>query len=388
MFTNKQYSHSVLLFLIVFVPVKFSFGYDEHDSTTFRVNGYIKSLTQVNQSVAPDTIIAGELLHQRTSMVYKPNKKLQLRLDARTRLFYGDIFKSEAFRSGLDDKNELINLDAFIIENKQVLLLLQIDRAYIDYQSEKIGIRLGEQRINWGTNLIWNPNDIFNTYNILDFDYEERNGVQAIRLEQRLSDRKTLEIAAAPGKDSTSTYGLQYKTFFKTYDLQFSLGSLHGQSVIGCGWAGNIGSLGFKGEFNHYFKQGETTEQSLAATTIDYTTKNGWYIFGSALYQRVLPESYVFSNYSQNSSFTAKYLMPGNWSVYTGGSKELSPLTTLQLAVIYTNEMNTLVLFPSFSYAMVENLELLATFQCALDDQRAAWKYYGTAGFIRLKYSF
>ena len=46
-----------------------------------------------------------------------------------------------------------------------------------DYRDNKINFRIGRQRINWGTTTIWNPNDIFNAYNFLDFDYEERPGM-------------------------------------------------------------------------------------------------------------------------------------------------------------------------------------------------------------------
>ena len=48
-----------------------------------------------------------------------------------------------------------------------------LDRAWIDYTRGKLQLRLGRQRINWGTNLVWNPNDVFNTFSYFDFDYEE-----------------------------------------------------------------------------------------------------------------------------------------------------------------------------------------------------------------------
>ena len=48
-------------------------------------------------------------------------------------------------------------------------------------------------------NLAWNPNDIFNTYNLLDFDYEERPGSDAIRIQYYLGDFSKIEVAAKKG---------------------------------------------------------------------------------------------------------------------------------------------------------------------------------------------
>ena len=363
-------------------------GFPESDSTRLQIKGYIKSLTQLNKSTFPDTLLSGELLHQRTSIEYQVIPQLVLRTDVRTRLFYGKLFEQAGFREGLSDNSELINTDHYIIDNEDLLLLLQIDRAFLDYQGTNSNVRIGEQRINWGTNLVWNPNDIFNTYNILDFDYEERNGVQAIRLQYQPDDRKVIELTGAPGKDSSSIFGCQYKTNYKTYDLQFSAGTLYQQPLIGAGWAGNIGTVGCKGELNYYFKQPRKEQQFIASGTLDYTTNNRWYIYTSILFQEKKPAATAFSTYNQRNSTTAKFLMPGHWSFYVGSLKELSPLTAIQLAVVYSDYNNSLIVFPTFSYSAGKNLELLSAFQCIFDNQQTDWQYEGIAGFLRLKYSF
>lgn len=377
-----------LLFSLLFSSYAESLAEPVSDTSALGISGYIKSLTQANQSMYPDTFMSGELIHQRTRLRYNFLDNLQLRTDIRTRIFYGKLFEQPGYREGLDDNNELINLDRSFFESQDVLLLVQVDRAYIDYSIEKFNLRVGEQRINWGTNLVWNPNDIFNTYNILDFDYEERNGVQAIRTQYRLSDKSNIDLAGAPGKDTTSVYGLQYKSNYNKYDLQVSLGSVHQQLVTGAGWAGNIASCGFKGEINYYFRKGETQRQFIASTTIDYTTGNQWYLFGSVLYQleRPIGNEIIYSN--QQTSSTAKFLMPGNWSFYTGSIKELTPRSSFQMALIYSDYLNTLIAFPSFSFNPGNELELLTTFQAIFNDQRNKWQYEGIAGFLRIKYSF
>jgi hypothetical protein len=55
--------------------------------------------------------------------------------------------------------------------------------AYLDYTAGKWQFRVGRQRINWGVNLVWNPNDVFNSFSYFDFDYEERPGSDAVRVQ-------------------------------------------------------------------------------------------------------------------------------------------------------------------------------------------------------------
>ena len=51
------------------------------------------------------------------------------------------------------------------------------------------------QRINWGQTLVWNPNDIFNAYSYFDFDYIERPGSDAIRLQYYPDYSSAIEMA-------------------------------------------------------------------------------------------------------------------------------------------------------------------------------------------------
>ena len=62
-------------------------------------------------------------------------------------------------------------------------------------------MRIGRQRINWGVNLAWNPNDLFNAYSLIDFDYQERSGVDAIRFQYYTGEMSSIEFAIQPGEN-------------------------------------------------------------------------------------------------------------------------------------------------------------------------------------------
>ena len=82
-----------------------------------------------------------------------------------------------------------------LVDNSNVVLSVIADRFYYQFAAEKLELRLGRQRINWGINTTWNPNDIFNSYNIYDFDYEEREGSDAIRLKYFPNYQSSLDLA-------------------------------------------------------------------------------------------------------------------------------------------------------------------------------------------------
>ena len=70
-----------------------------------------------------------------------------------------------------------------------------LDRAYVQYTKGNFSTTIGRQRINWGISPVWNPNDLFNAFQYLDFDYEERPGADAARLEYYVGEASSVEAA-------------------------------------------------------------------------------------------------------------------------------------------------------------------------------------------------
>ena len=56
-----------------------------------------------------------------------------------------------------------LNLTKLIAKDTSYYLYTNFDRAYIEYISGSFELSIGRQRINWGINMLWTPNDIFNS---------------------------------------------------------------------------------------------------------------------------------------------------------------------------------------------------------------------------------
>ena len=101
----------------------------------------------------------------------------------------------------------------------------------------------------------WNPNDIFNSYNLLDFDYEERPGADAVKMQYLINDLSNIEAAIANGPYNSATVAAKYSLNRDEYDWQFLAGTYARRFTAGLGWSGNLGKAGFKGETQMFYKK-------------------------------------------------------------------------------------------------------------------------------------
>ncbi len=92
-----------------------------------------------------------------------------------------------------------------ILNEQSFFLNTTVDRLWVDFNYDKFQARIGRQRINWGQTLIWNPNDIFNVYSFFEFDYIERPGSDAIRLQYYPDYSSAIELAVKADYDNRIT---------------------------------------------------------------------------------------------------------------------------------------------------------------------------------------
>ena len=95
--------------------------------------------------------------------------------------------------------------------------------------------------MNWGVNLISNPNDLFNQYSFYDFDYPERPGSDAVRVQRFLGFNSRMEVAVRPASDlEQSVAAFLYAFGARGYDIQLMGGYYRERFVAGAGFAGDF----------------------------------------------------------------------------------------------------------------------------------------------------
>ena len=331
-------------------------------STAFSFNGYVKSLSSFNMPILNKPFYYGHLLHNRLNFKME-STHVNASVEIRNRLLWN--------------------------YHPKAILYATTERAWLEYKTNQWSIKGGRQRINWGMNNTWNPNDIFNTYNLFDFDYEERAGTDGIRIHHQLKGMSAIEFAVA--KNITEK---KLKTAFKynfnstKYDWQWIAGYYRDKFTVGLGWQGSIGETGFKGEAQYYFKNKVTEGHLNASIELDYITQNGWYLYLSGLYNQSGFLEYPKQPTVIKFDTSPENLMPTKWSVLAGSSKEITPIIKVRLNYIYSPVSNLMVLFPSLSFNIKTNFDLDFFWQ-------TYWGYYfeslrplNHSGFIRGKLFF
>ena len=359
------------------------------------VNGYIKYLPSISFSGSDN--LTTNLIHNRINVKSYLNDCTTLKVDLRNRIFFGDVVDRDLYLSEmLDIDNGELDMAFIIIEDNSLIVHSIIDRAYIDYARDKLEIRLGRQRINWGINLTWNSNDLFNAYSFVDFDYEERPGTDAVRIQYYTGDFSSFDFAYKFGENADDmVLGGMYKFNKWKYDLQLLAANYYTDYAIGGGWAGNLKDAGFKGEAT-YFRSKKNMKDATgavsASSSVDYSFKNGIYLNGSVLYNS--NGSDEFDNEkgqlmsASSEQLTAKSLMPTKYSYFVQVNKIFNPMISASMAVIYGQDMDILFLMPSVSYSIKENWDLNLTSQSFLLKSDNDFDNLGNNIFCRLRWSF
>lgn len=370
-------------------PVDTSAAVAEKPSGSFSLNGYIKDMQTLSFDKTFNSLAATNLIHNRLNCKWRPAENLTLALELRNRLIWGDEVRSlPDYGKYLRNANERIDLSRVWFSNPSMVLHTNIDRFYADYKLKNVSLRLGRQRINWGIATTWNPNDLFNTYNFLDFDYEERPGSDAVRFTTEFTGFSGLEIAYSPGRSGPGKV-LAGKYYFnaKGYDFQLISGIYGDRFTAGTGWAGSIGEAGFKGEFQFFSGSGSDKVQYNLTVESDYVFGNGWYLNGALLFNNNGLNRRITNPLEVNFNFSPSNLMPTKWNFILTTGKEITPLLSTNLSVLYSPGTNLLLILPGIRYSLADNLNadfIWQSFFASLNNFEAL----SHRGFLRVKLNF
>jgi hypothetical protein len=376
----------VLFTILVLIPM-FLYGQDSTKPSPFIFTGYLKEMGQFILPNDPIPFQYTNLVHNRLNLKYKPQGSFSAGVEIRNRYFLGDAVENDPnFTKNLMNPQDLVNMNVVWYQSNSAVLHTNVERLWAEYKIRKLTVRAGRQRINWGMANIWNPNDIFNSYNVLDFDYEERPGADAVKMQYQINDLSGVEAAIANGPFGSATVAAKYSLNRDEYDWQFLAGTYARRFTAGLGWSGNLGKAGFKGETQMYYKQDSFVVN--VSAEVDYITEKGWYFNAGFLYN----QQGIYSDIDDWNDFkfsnTPDNLMPTRWNVLAGSSKAFTPLFTGNLMVIYAPGTNMLILFPSMSYNLLTNLDLDMFWQSFFAQTGHGFNGIVHSGYLRVKWSF
>ena len=387
-----------VLFACIFLGFNIS-AQDMGGKSNFDFKGYLKYLASANFQDVDDVWITDNLLHNRLEFRYYPNEKWTIDLEMRNRLFFGqqvtllNSLDTIDYPGFIEDDGGFFDLSHNWATGKSYVLNTTIDRFYVDYAAGNWQVRAGRHRINWGQNLVWNPNDVFNAYSYFDFDYEERPGTDAVRVQYFTGFTSAAEFVYQLGNnmDEMSFMGL-YKFSKWNYDIQFLAGQVKRDLVVGTGWSGDIKGGGFRGEFSYFHDKdsiGDAPGQLVASISGDYTLPSSLYFHASVIYNSkgsTGKAGMINPNILRETS--AKYLTLSRMDLFGQVSYQISPLWRGDLASIYNPFDGSFFVGPSAIYSLADNMELLFTAQLFSGDEGTEFGGIGKLFYFRYKWAF
>ncbi|WP_372775176.1 hypothetical protein [Mangrovibacterium sp.] len=333
-------------------------------------------------------------IHNRLNFEWVATKHLTVAIENRNRLISGNmVHYFSGYQSYIDTDNGYVDLSFVPLNGDSWFLHSMIDRAYVDWSSGSWQVRLGRQRVNWGLNLVWNPNDLFNSYSYFDFDYEERPGTDALRVQYYTGPTSSAELVYQLGENTGEmALAALYRFSRLNYDIQLMSGWVGTDLVAGFGWAGDILGAGFRGEFSQFIprkSKSESESATVASVSADYTFANSLYVHVSALYNS-LGNNGTAASLSPivNTNLSAKSLSFGKYELFAQCSYPITPLFAANASVIINPADGSSYLGPALNYSLQSNLEFMLSAQLFFGDHASEYGDIGQLAFARLKWSF
>lgn len=351
---------SFIIWLICWSLLPVSSAQEKQKFLSF--NGYFSVMQSAVFDSLSGPFVNETLLHNRLNFKGYVNDHLTFSAEFRNRLFTGDMVRSgPAYSGAMGDDPGLVDMSWNILDHQSFFLNTTVDRLWADLSYGRFQARIGRQRINWGQTLVWNPNDIFNTYSFFDFDYVERPGSDAIRLQYYPTASSSVELAVKAGSDNRITAAGLYRFNKWGYDIQFLAGYSGSEDLVaGAGWSGSFGSLSFRGEaswFQPAHSTGDTTGTGLLTIGFDRSFSKG----SMAQVQFMLCNRPANpGNFSQfyYGNLSARQLAFSEFTAFGSFTYPVTPLFNATLSAMWFPDLKGYFAGPSVDYSIAGNVDL------------------------------
>ncbi|GJQ63136.1 MAG: hypothetical protein SCALA702_21890 [Melioribacteraceae bacterium] len=301
-------------------------------------------------------------------------------------LYFSNMGSFDLTSSGKTER-QIVNLSASPVQENKYRVNHFIDRLYIKQRFDFGNIVVGRQRIQWGSGRIWNPTDLFNPINPVNFFKIEKDGADAVSVNYYIGSFTDLNVVFNPNElIAKSNYGARFRTNYGEYDFAVIGGYFDRQPVAGLDVTGNLVGAGVRFE-------------GIIAGKSDYNEEYISFIAG--IDNQFTAELYTLIEYHYNGEGTNNI---ADYDIAKLASGGLLNLNTDYIHLSSTYQYNPLINFGlswmknindgsgfvglSGNYDLIVNLTARAGAQISFGSMDTEYILYGSSWYLQFDYYF
>jgi hypothetical protein len=262
----------------------------------------------------------------------------------------------------------------------------RIYRGYLTWSSGATDVRLGRQRIAWGSGKFWSPFDVLNPVDPTALEREERTGLDSLLVERRLSAVSRISAVYAPQRVHGGD-ALAFQWHGNKAGIDFSLMAMRFMRarVVGVELTGQAGGAGLRAEFTRTLPE-RAPAHTRVVLGVDYAFENTLALTGELYYNGAGArdrQHYDFASLSAGRIQSVARHYAGAHAAY-----DITPLLKLNVHLVANLDDGSRFIAPSATYSWKTNLDLTFGMQYAGGSGGSEFGHFQKVFYLQLQRYF
>lgn len=261
-----------------------------------------------------------------------------------------------------------------------------INRGYLSWSSGATDVRIGRQRIAWGSGKFWSPFDVLNPIQPTALEREERPGVDAVLAEYKLSAVSRVSAVFAPRRDhGDDALALQWHG--NAVGIDFSLMAMRflRARMLGAELAGQVGGAAVRAELTRTMAT-QLTAYTRAVFGVDYAFANTLALTGELYFNGGGARNR--QDYDFPALFSGRAQSVARHYAGLHAAYDITPLLKLNGHLVINLDDGSRFVAPTLVYSWKTNLDLTAGIQYAAGSRGSEFDRFRNVVYVQLQRFF
>jgi hypothetical protein len=326
--------------------------------TQLELSGYYKNLLTDSRTVIPSgDEYQLDLNRVRLEVKGRLAQPVALDLEYDNEIRLGSYLDTEQFQlQKMLQSPQYWDLEDTYLDSDSLFGRHRLYRAFVTLTAGQTDVRIGRQRIAWGTGRFWSPLDILNPFSPIQIEREERIGVDAALIEYKLGALSRIGAVYAPQGDSSYSSGaLIWHDNRAGVDYSVVAGRFARERIVGADVATQLRNAGLHAEVTQARRE-NGSHYARALIGLDYAFVSTLSLGGELYYNGAGTTDRAAYDFA--SLFAGRIQSVGRRYAGAYASYEVTPLLKWTNYFVANLSDESTFFSPSLTYSLQSNLDL------------------------------